>query len=73
MCQKRTFGILRRARGRVLKESDASSQQPAVLPTDGIGGMYRLSFGSSPHRGKHQQTSHLISADQIPIRLLTKF
>jgi len=51
--------ILRRAQGRVPKGSGASSRQPAVLPTYGIGvgGIYGLGFGSSPHRGKHQQTS----------------
>ena len=57
MCQRRTFGLLRRAQGRAPKGSGASSRQPAVLPTYGIGGMYGLGFRSSPHRGKHQQTS----------------
>jgi hypothetical protein len=47
MCQKRTFGIPRRAQGRMPKGSDASSRQPAVLPTYGIGGMYGLT--SAPH------------------------
>ena len=65
---KRPLEILRRAQGGVPRESGALSRQPAVLLTYGIGGMYELGFGSSPDRGKHQQTS-----DQVPIWLLTNF
>jgi hypothetical protein len=55
--QKRTFRALRRVQDRVPKRSGASSRQPAVLPTYGIGGMYGLGFGCLPHRGKHQRPS----------------
>src|SRR5215468_8050246 len=69
-CQKRTFGIPRRAQGRVPK---GSAHQVASQPScHGTGGIYGLGFGSSPRRGNAPtDLAHLLLADQIPIWLLT--